>query len=295
LRTNDETKNSVMRNLVWRGQLILSLLMVSSNSSTVAQTQTQTTKPRTIRQKIESKDSGQIKEAVETIWEQLHSTNPQDVKNAANGLDANHWLEGLIVARHYEDVERLSLDGIRTLPSDTRLVELLQSYRMRALLEMGRKDEALGAAKGLFNVCRMQSTANALQTLVECLRAARPGEEAIIDRFRQEQIAGAKTDERSTLNAQRSTSILGSIKVDGSPYEAGIRERKTNGYWSLKGTGNLLLLADKPKQARAFFEQAYKLASTNVLAEATESFARCMKAEDGTVGRANAWVLSNRP
>lgn len=30
-------------------------------------------------------------------------------------------------------------------------------------------------------------------------------------------------------------------------------------------------------------------------AEASESIARCMRAQDGTIGRANAWVLSIRP
>jgi tetratricopeptide (TPR) repeat protein len=238
-----------------------------------------------------------VTEAVETIWERLHSSNPQDVKNAANGLDANHWLDDLIAAGHYEDAERLALDAIRTLPSDTRLVEALQGYRMRALLGMGKTNDALGAAKGLFNVCRLQSTANVLARVIECLKATHPGDDALIDRFRAEQMAGAKAEAvGSPWSAVRSqSSVLGSIKVDGSPYEKGIEERKTNGYWSLKGTGNLLLLADKPEQAKPFFEKAYKLAPTNVLAEATESIARCMKAEDGTVGRANAWVLSNRP
>ncbi len=282
-----------MKGFVWIVVLKSFLLMLPSvvfdgSGAVVAQTQPQAAKPPTIRQRIESKDPAQIQQAVELIWEQLHSANAQDVKNAANGLVSYRWLDGLMAAGHHEDAERLTLDAIRALPSDTRLVESLQTYRMRALLGMGRTNEALGAAKGLFNVCRMQSTASALQSLVECLRAAYPGDEAIIDRFRQEQMAGAKTD---TVRC----SVLAGIKVDGSPYETGIKERKTTGYWSLKGTGNLLLLADKPKQARPFFEQAYKFAATNVLAEATESFARCMKAEDGTVGRANAWVLSNRP
>jgi hypothetical protein len=59
--------------------------------------------------------------------------------------------------------------------------------------------------------------------------------------------------------------------------------------------GDLLLLADRPKEARAAFEKAYTLASDKDLATASESIARCMRAEDGSIGRANAWVLSICP
>jgi hypothetical protein len=43
------------------------------------------------------------------------------------------------------------------------------------------------------------------------------------------------------------------------------------------------------------FEHAYILATGADLRIATESIARCIKAEDGTIGRANAWVLPIRP
>jgi hypothetical protein len=38
----------------------------------------------------------------------------------------------------------------------------------------------------------------------------------------------------------------------------------------------------------------YALAGAD-LVEASESLARCLKAEDGTIGRANAYVMSLRP
>lgn len=44
-----------------------------------------------------------------------------------------------------------------------------------------------------------------------------------------------------------------------------------------------------------WFEQAYKVAEKSHLAAATESLARTMKAEDGAIGRANAFLLSLRP
>ena len=59
--------------------------------------------------------------------------------------------------------------------------------------------------------------------------------------------------------------------------------------------GNLLLLADRASDAQPLFERAYSVAKTNVVAQASENVARCMRAEDGTIGRANNWVLSIRP
>ena len=59
--------------------------------------------------------------------------------------------------------------------------------------------------------------------------------------------------------------------------------------------GNLLLLADQPKEAMACFHAAYLAANVHAeWAEAASRIAACMKAEDGTNGRANAWAWSLR-
>jgi hypothetical protein len=207
-------------------------------------------------------------------------------------------------AGRYDDVANLTVAATLELLWDVSLVEYLQTYRVRALLKLGRPQEALAVAKGQFNVCRMKSTADSLLLLVDCLKAAYPGDAAIIDRLRTEQTAGSvQTDQRSTLNAQPSTlngigprsSVLDSVRIDGSPYAAAIQRYTGTDYASLVSLGNLLLLADRPKEVRAAFEKAYAVAKDKRLAGATEGIARCMRAEDGTTGRANAWVLSLRP
>jgi tetratricopeptide (TPR) repeat protein len=258
-----------------------------------------------IGQQINSKDATQIAQAVANIWDKLHAASADDRKAAVQGLARQgHWLAALMKAERYDDVARLSQEATVTLPWNVSVVEYLQSYRVRALLKMGKPQEALAVAKGLFNVCRMKSTASVFELHVDCLKAAHPGDEAVIDRFRSEQTAGsALTDQRSTSNAQLSTlngiglrsSVLDGIKMDGSAYDAAIQQYAGEDYGSLVSRGNLLLLADRPKEARAAFEKAYALASDKDLATATESIARCMRAEDGTIGRANAWVMSIRP
>jgi tetratricopeptide (TPR) repeat protein len=224
-----------------------------------------------------------------------------------------HWLAALMKAERYDDVARLSQEATVTLPWNVSVVEYLQAYRVRALLKMGKPQEALAVAKGLFNVCRMKSTASTLELLVDCLKAALPGNDAIIERFRSEQTAGSVLSQSSAVSGQQSavgsqpsalssqlsavglrSSILDRIKVDSTAYDAAIQQYAGEDYGSLVSRGNLLLLADRPKEARAAFEKAYALASDKDLATATEGIARCMRAEDGTIGRANAWLLSLR-
>jgi len=252
-----------------------------------------------IAQQIDSKDPAQIQQAVTTISNLLQSTNTDDRATAVQGLARKgHWLAKLRDAQHYEDVVSLAQATTLVAPTDLRSVEYAQDYRARALLALGRPQEALAVAKGLFNVAQMKNVAADLTFIVDCLKVAYPCNDAIIDQFRQEQVAGSVlTNQLSTFSATTGqSSLLGSIIVDGSPYAAAIQQyRASTDYSSLVSLGNLLLLSDRATEAHAVFEQAYGLADDNHLAGATESIARCMKAEDGTIGRANAWLLSISP
>jgi hypothetical protein len=214
-----------------------------------------------ITQQLNSTDPSQIQQAVAAISERIHVLNPHDRRIALLGLTREaHWLKKLMNAERYQDVVHLTVEATVLLPSDVSLVEYLQSYRVQALLKLGRPQEALAAAKGQFNVCRMRSTADNLLLLVDCLKAAHPGEEAIIERFRQEQMAGAELSKSSAGGSQ--PSVLAGIKINGTPYAAAIQQSTmATNHESLTSLGNLLLLSDRPKEARAAFERAYAAAS----------------------------------
>ncbi len=246
-----------------------------------------------IRQQIESKQSQQVQQAVEAIWEQLHSADAHAVRNAVRGLIYQHWLDGLIALNRYDDVEKLSLEAIKATASETKWIESLENFRVKTFLKAGKPNEALSAAKELFNVCPMESTAKALSLIVDCLKAAHSNDTAIVDRFAEEQVAGADNAQSSVVSPQ--SSVLAGIKTNRAFYEKAAAEYDQDEFWNLMSRGNLLLLADRAKEARPVFERAYAIAPDKHLAAATESIARCMKAEDGTIGRANAWVLSIRP
>ena len=288
-------------------------------------------KPRTeadtLVEKLAGKDAAARGEAVERIREMIR-TGP--AQNIGNDLRMK-YLPALARAERHEEIGELALAGILAQPANTPNVYGFQLARTRAILALGRKDEALACAKGLYNVAPMKDTADAMLTVAECLRAIDP---ALADRFREEQIAGASTrpatqksatdytdgtdkakgnpsvesvksvapgedhgrDARATNHGRgaHATSVLAGIKVDAAAYEEAIAAQTRESYDSYTALGNLLLLADRPKEAHTAFERGYALAVEKDLPAATENIARAIKAEDGAIGRANGWVLSLR-
>jgi hypothetical protein len=100
----------------------------------------------------------------------------------------------------------------------------------------------------------------------------------------------------ATATTQSATDLtLKSITIDPSVYNMAIKD------WSQRSVefadqvsyGNVLLAADQAQNAEKVFRELYRLAATQKeLTTATEGIARSMRAEDGNVARANAWLLS---
>jgi hypothetical protein len=87
-----------------------------------------------------------------------------------------------------------------------------------------------------------------------------------------------------------------SIPADPTPYADAISKRKNvTDYRGLYGTGNLLLLSGRIKEAHDAFMRVYKIAPPGELKYASEGIAKLIKAEDGGLGKANQFVMSIRP
>jgi hypothetical protein len=247
-----------------------------------------------------------IADATNAITEQLHSEDPAAVGRGIEqirgllqsspakvlNLLRTNWLRRLIELQRYDDVLSLSQLEILAAPADTASVEQLQTDEVTALLATGKGPEALVAAKQLFNVSTLRGTSDAIRLVSQCLNAVHPGDRNMLKRYRSEQVDGARLD---FSTAAAAPVILSSVKIDPAPYEPAIQAITAEDYRSLTGRGNLLLLAGNTQDAWDVLEQAYTMASDKELAAASESLARCMKAQDGTIGRANGWVLSIRP
>ena len=145
-----------------------------------------------INQKLASADPAAQKAGVGAIQKLLETDPPRALTNLRST-----WLKGMMDAKRYDDVEDLSLRALLASSSEVATVEFLQQARIRAMLNGGKAEQALMAAKGLYNVCGMVSTAAAMLTVAECLNAAHPGDYTFTDRFRIQQQGGCKSTNNS--------------------------------------------------------------------------------------------------
>jgi len=202
---------------------------------------------------------------------------------------ATRWASALRSAKRPAEADAIAFDAIAAAPSVTINVYRLQRLRVQALLDMNKPHEAAAAAKGLFNVAPMELSREAMLLVGRCLKAAEP-EGNVEQRFLMQQMLGAAED-GSGASAQ---TLMHGIRVDPGPYEVPLANASLrSGVQGLVGQGNLELLADRPAAARKLFEQAYPMIAD--AAEAAEHIARCIKAEDGCLGRAMAFAKSIRP
>jgi hypothetical protein len=253
------------------------------------------------------------KEAIERVGDEIYRGNPAEIDAAVAQIRVwvklhrvndnlwRHWLPDLMTAQRYDYAAELALAGAFDRPEGT---DQLLDFRTKALLAMDKPQDALQAAKSYYNTCAFKKTPYAIQLVALCLVKCRPDDPDVARRFRDEQAnasAPADAADASQVGATQSTteptvaSTLKSIVIDQSIYKAAIAD------WSQRSVefservsyGNILLAADRCEDAEKVYRELYKLASTQKeLDSATEGIARTLRAEDGNVNRANAWLLS---
>lgn len=209
------------------------------------------------------------------------------------------WPDELLKQKRYAEVVEITGPAVAAVNYRLDIAEDLQICKIKALLALGKNDVALGEAKSLYNVCAMKNAARAIVLVCDCLKAARPNGADLVRQFRLEQVqlpdAAADGDAKPAPAAGgRPGTVLSGVKVDGVAYLEAIDRETGDKFGSLWTWGNLLLMADKPAEAQKVFESAYRMASEKELGQATEALARAMRAQDGSVARANAWLLSLR-
>lgn len=138
----------------------------------------------------------------------------------------------------------------------------------------------------------------ALPLLGDALKAAHPGDDALIAKFRMQVLANPQEDpdERKRLMVKYGNSVMQSIDADPEPYADAINHRKNlTSDRDLYGTGNLLLLSGRIKEAHEVFMKVYQIAPPEESKYAAEGLAKLIKAEDGGLGKAMQFVMSTRP
>jgi tetratricopeptide (TPR) repeat protein len=251
--------------------------------------------------KLNSGDESRISEAVEEIQQRCRDLDLGLIEQMQSELS-----EGLIQTQPQMAVELLEW-GILELAEQTDRLWTLQLQRTKAYVALGQNEQALAAAKSCFSVAGMQWAGTSMQVVEFALQNAHPGGEETVRQFKREQVLGAELVEGLDEMQARRSEVLAGIEVDPQMYDEALDRLKTAiayetlmgqrsaRYTTLKRKGNLLLMADRVPEARVAMEEAYAVAPEELLVEATENLARVIKAEDGTIGRANVWLLSLRP
>jgi hypothetical protein len=178
-------------------------------------------------------------------------------------------------------------------PADSDAVEGLLKQRISVLNALKDYAGALSCAKSLFNCSSMAHTSEAITLLDRQFLLPNMDDRRQVEQFRQEQTLGAAPV--APGQSARPSVLLQAVKIDATRYEAALAKLTDDS--TLKAITRhvlLLLVADKPKEALEAAKQALAIAATpQEITVANELIARCYKAQDGTIGRANGWIAAN--
>ena len=200
------------------------------------------------------------------------------------------WLPLLLRHQDYADIVRLTRLQSLLAPGDTANTWDFQMYRTQALLLMGHAKAALRNAKSLFNVVNTGNTAHVALLVYQCLLAQKSDGAELAREFRREQIAGSQPPRPG--QPPKTCDVLAGITVHGKAYEEDVRRQVGVDVPALIARGNLWLLADHPNKALQCFKAAYGIATPGELAMVCDRIAAAMRAKDGTIGAADAWLKS---
>jgi len=191
--------------------------------------------------------------------------------------------------KQYSPVLKVTESVLLTSPEVTATVESVLNQRITALVAMQDHEQALAEAKRLFNYASMEKTSDALRVLDRELQVVN---KARVDLFHKEEEEGAV----APANGQvvKST-VLAAIHVNGMTFQAQAQLVTGQDYAALIKHGALWLLADDADKAVEAFNTALAAAKNASEKQAASTWvARAMKAQDGTIGRANEWVTNRK-
>ncbi len=284
-----------------------------SDTSTTPTTPAEAKTPKRPRTKLEALSDRLNASAVEvqvaavdevkSMVGRLNKSDVAGVKRLPAVKVLPHCLNTLMSLKRFDDVETMALIGISYAPAATQYVAKLQKCRVEAFIAAGKGEAALSAAKAYYNVVGMGETDSAVDLMGTALFNARPNEKGIAVRFKKQQLSLASTGPADSSAGDAGAggetgvgeNLLRSIVVDPKPFEEMIQRIQFDDYGKLIAKGNLLLLSDKAKEARACFESAEALTNEDKeLAVVTESVARSIRAETGAIAPANRYILARQ-
>jgi hypothetical protein len=227
----------------------------------------------------------------------------QQIQSWLDGHNVNwviwyHAFPAMAKIHHEQKIVDMTISALNSDPWP-ETAETILEWRIKALLLMNKPMDALEAAKSYYNICRLKQTPRAVEVVGLCLTQANPEDTEIADRFRHEQAvqsqigAGAATQPADSPQALPLGAKLKSVVIDAQPYEDGLAEWSGRGrrFEFQRNDADLLLAADKATEAETIFRDLFSRARTQEQIDtANEGIARSLRAEDGNLARANAYL-----
>ena len=230
---------------------------------------------------------GRNQEAMAALQEGL----TRDGVSAADEL-MKTLVPALAPLKKYQEIAEIFGMAIAACPDQPDITESLLKQRVTTFNALKDYPAALSCAKSYFNVATLAHTSDAITVLDRQFLLPNMDDRSKVDQFRKEQTAGA-TPAPPGATARTSPLVLG-IKVDASAYEPDLAKMSDDSLAHIMAHVSLLLIADKPAEALDSAKQALALANNpKEITAANELIARCYKAQDGAIGRANGWIAAN--
>jgi tetratricopeptide (TPR) repeat protein len=219
----------------------------------------------------------------------LLPTNPLLISDQLRSSNSP-WTHQLLSAGRFADLDRLTEALILPLAHHTNMLESLLNVRTKTALAESRTDLALDRARQWFAIAPLFNTAAAIHSF----------EEALLQQHQPKPVLRAFRASFLSATPPPTTQPALTLRIDPtSPdarrYLAAANELHAEDLSTLSARANLLLLAGRPDLAHPLFRRITMLATDTQLPAAIENFARCLKADSGTLTTANTSLTEQHP
>jgi hypothetical protein len=266
-------------------------LIACASCATLAVSRTawaQATRPRVVLSRaqidattsqLQSPDPAEVTAAITQIrsWIESGSAPSTDM--------AKVWVPALVKVQRNEEVADLCLQMVLVSPSPSNVRDFLIP-RVEALVRLNRSEEALQAAKSVYNACDIKNMDRVNMVVRLALTNRFPEDRGIGARFAMEQAQSSSTAPATQPNS----GILKSIKIDPAIYAEALAKWEAKSKTSRTDAekyATMLLLAGQPDKAE---EVLRDLVAQNPDFQAQQRYAdglaRVAKAQDGNLTRA---------
>jgi len=202
----------------------------------------------------------------------------------------------LFAKGEYDAAASQAVVAVATLPQFAESGEQLLAWRVKALAQLGRYDQAWDSARAMYNLATIRGFPGVVTTMTDLARttpSADGTDMALESRLRFLLMAGSGDSHVNIWSVLARPIPVDSLARDSRLLRALASRANSNWYGAQIERGNLFLIVNRPADAMTCFSNALSLAKdSKQQSDAALGIARAMKAADGNTFRANQFASS---